>query len=213
MFRPALVFLLLLTIFCPIGKAEDFPRLRALEGVKDVRYEKPFLCVIVGSLVDIPRIWIEVSDVERSGSDPDLKALGNAYNLRVYNHDSYESHLRDQSLVARASTVMDMKTLFRRSRFATVVELDWESEEPVRFRKRYSPKKALPDGEVLVEHDAAIDAMVERLRSSKMRPEKLLFMEYFSVGRLVFPVMDGQIRANGKKISYDSFSDALLSPL
>ncbi|MDQ8197053.1 hypothetical protein QEH56_02780 [Pelagicoccus enzymogenes] len=213
MFRPALVSLLLLTIFCPIGKAEDFPRLRALEGVKDVRYEKPFLCVIVGSLVDIPRVWIEVSDVERSGSDPDLKALGNGYNVRVYNHDSYESHLRDQSLVSRARTVMDMKTLFRRSRFATVVELDWESEDVILSRSRHSPKKALPEEEVLASHDAAIDVMVERLKGRKVRPEKLLFIEFFSVGRLVYPVVDGQIRTNGEKVSYDSFSDALLAPL
>ncbi len=209
---PILVLLLSFLTLSTIH-AEPFAKIRLVEGVRDVYYEAPFLFVISKSLVDVPRIRIELGEIEKENSDPDLVALNGAYNVRVYNSDSYRVHLRDQSLARRANSIPEMKELFRRARFGTIVSLDWESETTVQSRDRYSSKLAPPDEAILLAHDQHLDAIVARLKKTGKKPDQLIFLEFFSVGRLVFPVSNGKVYANGKKISYKTFLSGLPEPL
>lgn len=203
---------LLFVLICSTVNADPFAKIRSLEGILDVHFEAPFLFVISKSLVDIPRIRIELGEIEKEKSDPDLVALNGAYNVRVYNSDSYRVHRRDQSLARRANSIPEMKELFRRARFATIVSLDWESESIVESRDRYSSKLAPPDEASLVAHDQHLDAVVARLKKAGKKPDQLIFLEFFSVGRLVFPVSNGKIHANGKKVPYKTFLSGLPEP-
>lgn len=208
----ALLSVVALCLFGVVGLSADFRVLSDVEGVKNVEYDAPFLFVVVQNQPKIEQVAEAVRAVLKGGEDVDAAALGNGVRLRVVTQKQCDEVKREKRLVRDADTASELRALMEASRFGSLYQLDWTRADVVVSRDRFVKWYFPPDAAELEDEIATVRGFIERMRNRERRPERVVFIHMRSVGSLVYPVFDGDIRTMGTAIPYAEFVAELPAP-
>lgn len=208
----ALFSLVALCVFGTAGFSAEFPVLSELEGVKKVEYDAPFLLVVVRNQSKIETADDAARAVLERGEDADAAALGKATRLRVVTERQYDQVKLEKRMVREADTASELCALLETSRFASLYRLDWARADAVVSRERFVKWYYPPNAAELEDEIATVRGFIERMRDRKRRPDRLVYVRMPSVGSLVYPVFDGDIRTMGATIPYAEFVAGLPGP-
>lgn len=192
------ILILFFVIFSSLCSAKEFESIHRIDGVLKVRYESPYLWVIIKKYQDKPRIYKIASEIIANKSEADVVSIEGRVILNVCDRDTYNVSIRDLKLYQSVNTTKELRELCHRSYFSTLYFLDWDS--PKRIEKRISRRsQKWPPPPALLEREMkTINKHIQAYEGKQRKPDKLLSAVFPSIGVISYPVYGDEIEIKGE---------------
>ncbi|MBK1876213.1 hypothetical protein [Pelagicoccus mobilis] len=199
------------TFLNPDAHSKSFEKILDLDGVKKVTYIEPFLMIVLQNQEAHARVKEQISKIKAEDSDRDLSKIKDSAVLCYYNDSAYSYHKEELSMIKHTNGMVGLLRMQSSSLFTSVYPIDQESGELTENRSTYHRQRGRIGYKLLDEELRSARSFKKRLPQRKTQPDMLISLSYHYTGVIVYPVYDGLIYINGKKLSFQRFQRRLES--
>lgn len=209
-FLPSIFLLASYTLFLSENAySKKFEKIWDIEGVQRVTYIEPFLMIVLQNQDAHAEVKERVSIIRLENKDKDLSKIKESAVIRYYNPSAYSAHKRELQIIKNAKSIQGLFGVQGFSLFTSVYTLNRETGDLTDSRVTYHRQRGRIGFELINKELSSVKQIQERLIKAEHIPEMLIAFSFHDSGVIVYPVYDGLIHINGKKLQFQRFQKRL----